>query len=173
MDYRPNIDAVLWFADEVLPLILHERPEVRFQIVGMNPHPRLDRLRQQSAIEITGAVESIEPYMQSAAVYVVPLRVGGGTRFKVLDAMMYAKPMVSTSLGVEGIGVQHEGELLVADTPPIFAQAVLRLLYDSMLGNRLGANAHQFVSCEYSWQKIMPHLEAVYQRLLATTTRTA
>lgn len=82
---------------------------MRFQIVGMNPHPRLDRLRQNPAIEITGAVESVAPYFAAAAVYVVPLRVGGGTRFKVLDAMAYGKAMVSTTLGVEGLGVSDRG----------------------------------------------------------------
>ena len=172
MDYRPNIDAVLWFADEVLPLILTEAPDVRFQIVGMNPHARLDRLRQQPAIELTGAVESVTPYMQAATVYVVPLRVGGGTRFKVLDAMAHSNAIVSTSLGVEGLGVQNETELLLADTPAAFAAAVLRLLADASqgapLGRQLGAQASHFVKQEYSWNQIIPRLETVYQQLHAT-----
>lgn len=168
MDYRPNIDAVLWFADEVLPLILQQAPSVRFQIVGMNPHARLDRLRQQPAIELTGAVASIVPYMQAATIYVVPLRVGGGTRFKVLDAMAHGKALVSTTLGVEGLGVHNEVELLLADTPASFAAAVLRLLTDAQqgapLGRQLGANASHFVKQEYSWEQIIPRLEAIYQQ---------
>lgn len=168
MDYRPNIDAVLWFADEVLPLILQQAPTVRFQIVGMNPHARLDRLRQQPAIELTGAVASIVPYMQAATIYVVPLRVGGGTRFKVLDAMAHGKALVSTTLGVEGLGVHNEVELLLADTPASFAAAVLRLLTDAQsgapLGRQLGANASHFVKQEYSWEQIIPRLEAIYQQ---------
>ena len=171
MDYRPNIDAVLWFAEQVLPLILSAVPKVRFQIVGMNPHPRLAGLRQHPAIEITGAVEAIEPYMHAATVYVVPLRVGGGTRFKVLDAMVHGKPIVSTSLGVEGIAVQDGVELLLADTPQPFADAVIRLLHDAAqeqtLGNQLGQRARQFVLAEYSWQQIVPRLEAVYRQLSA------
>lgn len=166
MDYRPNIDAVLWFADEVLPFIQQEAAAVRFQIVGMNPHPRLDRLRQNPAIEITGAVESVAPYFATAAVYVVPLRVGGGTRFKVLDAMAYGKALVSTTLGVEGLGVRDGEELLVADRPATFAAAVLRLLNDAQtggaLGRQLGTNAHQFVTMHYGWQQIIPRLEQVY-----------
>lgn len=172
MDYRPNIDAVLWFADEVLPLIRKAAPDVRFQIVGMNPHARLDRLRQQPAIELTGAVESVVPYMQAATVYVVPLRVGGGTRFKVLDAMAQGNAIVSTALGVEGLGVHNESELLLADTPAAFAAAVLRLLVDASqgapLGRKLGAHASHFVNQEYSWSQIIPRLEALYQQLHAT-----
>ncbi len=171
MDYRPNIDAVLWFAEEVLPRILTSVPEVRFQIVGMNPHPRLDALRQHRAIEITGAVATIDPYMEAATVYVVPLRVGGGTRFKVLEAMAHAKPMVSTALGVEGIGVQDGVELLLADRPQPFADAVIRLLHDAAqgqaLGDQLGERAREFVLAEYSWQRIVPRLEALYAELRA------
>lgn len=169
MDYRPNIDAVLWFADEVLPLIRQAAPDVRFQIVGMNPHARLARLRQDPVIELTGAVESVVPYLQAATVYVVPLRVGGGTRFKVLDAMAHGKAIVSTTLGVEGLGVHTEEELLIADTAATFAAAVLRLLVDAQqgapLGCRLGLNASRFVKQEYSWAEIIPRLEALYQQL--------
>jgi glycosyltransferase involved in cell wall biosynthesis len=175
MDYRPNIDAVLWFADEVLPLILQQAPTVRFQIVGMNPHARLDRLRQNPAIEITGAVESVVPYFATATIYVVPLRVGGGTRFKVLDAMVYGKAIVSTTLGVEGLGASDGKELLLADTPATFTAAVLRLLEDvnctGLLNKQLGSNANHFVKQHYSWEAIIPHLESVYQRLQQQSNR--
>lgn len=169
MDYRPNVDAVLWFADEVLPLVQQKVPAVRFQIVGMNPHSRLDRLRQNPAIAITGAVESVVPYFAAATIYVVPLRVGGGTRFKVLDAMLHGKAIVSTSLGVEGLGVHHEKELLLADTPATFAAAVLRCLEDvgqgGALGQALGVNANHFVKQNYGWEGIIPRLEDLYQQL--------
>jgi glycosyltransferase involved in cell wall biosynthesis len=167
MDYRPNIDAVLWFSDEVLPLIQAAAPTVRFQIVGMNPHPRLDRLRANPAIVITGAVPSVTPYLTTASLYVVPLRVGGGTRFKVLEAMAHGLPIVSTPLGVEGIGVTDQAELLVAATPTAFADAVLRLLADQQmggaLGQQLGQRARTFVEAHYSWETIVPQLEALYQ----------
>ena len=169
MDYRPNVDAVLWFADEVLPLIQQQAPTVRFQIVGMNPHTRLDRLRANPAIVITGAVESVVPYFREATIYVAPLRVGGGTRFKVLDAMLHRKAIVSTTLGVEGLGVSDGQELLLADTPATFAAVVLRLLEDAnnvgWLGKQLGANANHFVKQHYSWEAIIPRLESVYQQL--------
>ncbi|HRW08468.1 MAG TPA: glycosyltransferase [Caldilineaceae bacterium] len=166
MDYRPNVDAMLWFAEEVLPLIQAKEAAVRLQIVGMNPHPRLDHLRANPAIEITGAVASIQPYLAAAAVYIVPLRVGGGTRFKVLEAMAQGLPMVSTPLGVEGIGVTNEAELLLASSPGDFAAAVLRLLTDRRRGGVLctaiGRRARAFVEAHYSWESIVPQLEARY-----------
>lgn len=163
MDYRPNVDAVLWFGRHVLPLIRIHRPNVRFQIVGMTPHPRLDELRNVAGVEITGAVADVRPYIHRASVYVVPMRVGGGTRFKVLEAMACAKPLVSTSLGVEGIPLQNERELLLGDTPQAFAAAVLRLLDDQGQGAQLGQKARRFVEQHYTWEEIVPRLEAVYQ----------
>jgi len=171
MDYRPNIDAVLWFGCQVLPLIQAQVPTVCFQIVGLNPHARLDELRANPAIEIVGAVPDAQPYIRAAAVYVIPLRVGGGTRFKALEAMACAKPIVSTSLGVEGIGVQDQRELLLADTAQAFADAVLRLLRDGeaagTLSQQLGDQARRFVASHYDWAQIVPQLETVYQAVLA------
>ncbi|HAJ35623.1 MAG TPA: glycosyl transferase family 1 [Chloroflexi bacterium] len=165
MDYRPNIDAVLWFAQQVLPRILAQAPAARFQIVGMNPHARLDVLRANPAIEITGAVPDTRPYLQRAGVYVIPMRVGGGTRFKALEAMACAAPIVSTTLGVEGIGVRNGQEMLLADTPEEFAIAVLRVLADAagngVLRRQLGAQGRRFVETRYAWEAIIPHLENV------------
>jgi polysaccharide biosynthesis protein PslH len=169
MDYRPNVDAVLWFAQKVLPQIQAQVPQVQFQIVGMNPHPRLEELRANPAITITGAVDDIRPYIEAAAVYVVPMRVGGGTRFKVLEAMAYGKAMVSTSLGIEGIPVENHRELLIADRPEAFAASVLELLQDQRQSGRqthqLGMAAQKFVAEHYTWEKIVPRLEQVYRQL--------
>ncbi|HRW48277.1 MAG TPA: glycosyltransferase [Caldilinea sp.] len=171
MDYRPNIDAVLWFAHEVLPLIVVQEPDARFQIVGMNPHARLDVLRGQPNIEITGAVDDTRPYIRSAAAYVIPMRIGGGTRFKALEAMACGAPIVSTTLGVEGIGATDGQELLLADAPDAFAAAVVRLLRDGREGGavrrRLGEYGRRFVEATYSWDHIIPQLESV----LAATAR--
>lgn len=170
MDYRPNIDAVLWFGREVLPLIQARQLDVRFQIVGMNPHSRLDELRTNPAVEITGAVDAVQPYIHAAAVYVIPMRVGGGTRFKVLEAMAGGKAIVSTRLGAEGFPVQDGRELLLADTPSDFAAAVLRLLADQTDGGaltaQLGVTARTFVEESYGWPAIVPKLDALYNRLL-------
>lgn len=169
MDYRPNIDAMLWFGRQVLPLLQAVEPQVRLQIVGLAPHPRLEELRQNPAVEITGAVPDIQPYLQQAAVYIIPMRIGGGTRFKALEAMAAGKGIVSTTLGVEGIAVRHEAELLLADSPEAFAAAVIRLLRDQQqggsLGRQLGLRARTFVEAHYSWSKIAPQLEQLYQQL--------
>lgn len=171
MDYRPNIDAALWFAGEVLPMIQSSAPGVRFLIVGQNPHPRLDVLRRHPAVEITGSVPQIEPYLTAASVLVIPMRVGGGTRFKALEAMAACRPIVSTSLGVEGIDVIGGRELLIADTPADFADAVLRLIADQQTGGietqRLTANARRFVETHYDWDVLTPTLEQAYQDLEA------
>jgi sugar transferase (PEP-CTERM/EpsH1 system associated) len=175
MDYRPNVDAMLWFADEVLPLIHAAVPEVKLQIVGMNPHPRLARLRSHAAIEITGTVPDPRPYFAAADAYIIPMRVGGGTRFKALEAMASSKPIVSTSLGVEGIGVQPERELLIGDTPEAFALAVFRLITDQATGatlaRQLGKAARAFVAEHYTWDYIMPTFEELYREL--TTARSS
>jgi glycosyltransferase involved in cell wall biosynthesis len=184
MDYRPNIDAALWFAQEVLPLITAQEPAACLQLVGMNPHRRLDVLAGQPNIQITGAVADTRPYIHAAAVYIIPMRVGGGTRFKALEAMACARPIVSTALGVEGIPVTDGVELLLADTPGAFAAAVLRLLadrraggqpggqpggpgrgQDGPLGRALGAAARRFVEERYAWDTIVPQFDQLYQRV--------
>ncbi len=164
MDYRPNIDAVLWFGREVFPLIRQQIDDVCFQIVGMNPHARLDVLREVAGIEITGAVEDVRPFIHNAAAYVIPLRVGGGTRFKALEAMACAKPIISTSLGVEGIDVQEGRQMLIADTPQAFANAVLSVLRQpsSEWVQALCRNARSFVEEHYGWEQIVPKFEHIY-----------
>jgi len=162
MDFRPNIDGVLWFYQEVWPLIRARAPEARFYVVGKNPHPRLAPLSGDPSVVITGYVADILPYFGGADVYVVPLRVGGGTRLKVLEAMAAGLPLVSTRLGAEGIDLSHEMHALLADTPEAFAQAVLRLLNDQDLRERLGRAARAFVETRYSWEQIAPRLETVY-----------
>jgi len=165
MDYRPNVDAVLWFAHEVLPRIVAQEPDICFQVVGMNPHNRLNVLRQQANIEITGAVDDTRPYIHQAAAYVIPMRIGGGTRFKALEAMACGVPIVSTTLGVEGIAATDGRELLLADVPEAFAGAVLRLLRDTQTGGALrrylGEQGRRLVEATYSWEHIIPRLESV------------
>ncbi|MEJ2210317.1 MAG: glycosyltransferase, partial [Anaerolineae bacterium] len=128
MDFRPNVDAVLWFAAEVLPLIRREAPETRFWVVGQNPHARLAPLADDPGVQVTGWVEDQRPYIAAAGVYVIPLRIGGGTRLKVLEAMAMSKAIVSTALGCEGFDLVAGQELVIADEPAAFAAAVLALL---------------------------------------------
>jgi sugar transferase (PEP-CTERM/EpsH1 system associated) len=163
MDFRPNVDAVLWFAGEVLPLIRREAPEVRFWIVGKDPHPRLAPLAGDPAVVITGWVEDTRPYIAGAGVYVIPLRIGGGTRLKVLEAMAMGKPIVSTALGCEGFDLIPGQELVLADTPADFATAVLALLRDPDRRERLGRAARRFAGSRYDWRIVVPRLERVYE----------
>jgi glycosyltransferase involved in cell wall biosynthesis len=134
-------------------------------------------LRSHPQIEITGAVPDIRPYLDAAAIYVIPMRVGGGTRFKALEAMAAAKPNVSTRLGVEGIPVMDGRELLLADTPPTFAAAILALLDDlhsrGPLAPTLGAAARRLVAAHYTWGHLLPDLEQLYIHLHAHQPQTS
>jgi len=161
MDFRPNVDAALWFAYQVLPLIRREAPNVRFWIVGQNPHSRLEPLSADPAVELTGWVEDVRPYIAAAAAYVVPLRIGGGTRLKVLEAMAMGKAIVSTTLGCEGFEVLGGQELLIADDPAGFAAAVLQLIRQPELRERLGGAARRFAGSRYDWRMIVPRLERI------------
>lgn len=160
MDYRPNIDAVVWFANDVLPLIQREVPDVQFVIVGQKPTEAVIKLSERKGVQVTGAVDDAGPHIASAAVYVAPLRMGGGTRFKLLEAMALRRPIVSTTIGAEGFAVQHGRELLLADSAADFAQAVLTLLRDESKQKALGDAGYEFVQ-QYDWGRIVPRLEKV------------
>ena len=162
MDFRPNIDAMLWMGREVWPLIRRQHPQTRLAIVGQRPHARLEPLRGNDGITITGWVPDVRPYIAGATVYVAPLRVGGGTRLKLLQALAMARATVATSLGAEGFPVRHGRELLLADTPEDFAQAVLRLVEDREQRDQLGEAARRFVEAAYGWDALIPKLEALY-----------
>jgi glycosyltransferase involved in cell wall biosynthesis len=154
---------VLWFVQKVLPLVQTEIPEVHFIVVGQRPHRRLDVLRDDPSVTLTGWVEDTRPYITEAAVYVVPLRMGGGTRFKILEAMAMGKPVVSTRLGAEGFPVTHGRDLLLADTPTDFAAAVVSLLRSPEQQARLIRAGRAFVEQQYDWGVIVPKVEAVYR----------
>ena len=162
MDFRPNVDAVLWFARQVLPRLWAHCPAAHLYVVGQSPSPRLDALRASERITITGPVDDVRPYIAAADVYVVPLRVGGGTRLKVLEAMAMGRALVSTGLGVEGLPVSDGQELLLADQPGAFAARVAGLLADEGRRRALGERARAFAERDYGWQTIAPRLEAVY-----------
>jgi sugar transferase (PEP-CTERM/EpsH1 system associated) len=162
MDFRPNVDAVLWFAKEVLPRVRERVPDVRFWVVGQRPHPRLAALRKDPVITLTGSVEDTRPYIAGAAVYVAPLRIGGGTRLKLLEAMAMARAVVATRLGAEGYEVRDGRELLLADDAETFAAAVVSLLRDPARREALGRAARRFVERHYDWSVLAPRVEALY-----------
>jgi len=163
MDFRPNVDAVLWFVQEVLPAIKQKVSNIHLYVVGQRPHSRLHCLMNDPSVTITGWVEDPKPYIARAAVYVVPLRVGGGTRLKLLEAMSLGKAVVSTRLGAEGYPVSDGKELILADSPEEFASAVVQLLNDSAWRRSLGEQGCTFVKQHYDWKMIIPQVEALYQ----------
>jgi sugar transferase (PEP-CTERM/EpsH1 system associated) len=162
MDFRPNIDAVTWFARYVFPLVQQDVPDVRFYIVGQRPHARLDRLRDQQGVVITGRVPDARPYIGSAAIYVIPLRSGGGTRLKVLEAMAMRRAIVSTTMGCDGFPITAGHEAILADDAQVFARQVVDLLRSPGQRAALGQAAFDFASTRYDWSAIVPRLEAAY-----------
>ena len=165
MDFRPNVDAMLWFHRQTWPLIVAQLPRAHLFVVGKDPHPRLAPLRSDPTATVTGYVPDILPYFGGADVYIVPLRIGSGTRLKVLEAMSAGVPLVSTTLGAEGIGLASGRHALLADSPTDFGQAVISLLQDPKRGERLGRAARQFVLEHYDWCQIARLLEPVYDSL--------
>ena len=165
MDYRPNVDAMLWFHRHVWPLVRSRRPDARFYVVGKSPHPRLAPLMDDPSVTVTGYVADILPYFGGADLYVAPFRIGGGTRLKVLEALAAGLPLVGTTLGVEGIDLVSGQHALLADEPDAFAEAILSLLHDHELRLALGAAARQFVLDRYDWRRIVPRLDPLYASL--------
>lgn len=165
MDYRPNVDAVLWFVAEVWPIIRRERPSTTFTIVGQKPHARLDRLRGEPGVTLTGWVERVEPYLAGAKVFVLPFRVGSGTRLKLIEAMAAGKALVSTAVGAEGFSVAHNRELLLVGDGAGMGTAVLHLLNHPEERQRLGQAAQQFAQ-QYDWRVVVPKFLEIYGQLL-------
>ncbi len=142
MDWLPNEDAMQYFIRDVLPLIREAIPDLTLTIVGRNPYPSLVELsKRDKSIIVTGRVDDVRPYIERAAAYIVPIRIGGGTRLKIYEAMAMEKPVVSTTIGAEGLPVNDGQELLLADTPAAFAAAVVRLLTTPDFAHRLGEPA--------------------------------
>jgi polysaccharide biosynthesis protein PslH len=163
LDYRPNIDAVIWFAGEVLSRIRASRPDARFIVVGRAATPAVRSLHNGNSIIVVGEVEDVRPYVAGAAVYVVPMRIGGGSRLKLLEALSLAAPVVCTPMGAEGVDGLRDGEhLLMGTNPDAFATAALRLLNDPALGRQLGATGRAHMVARYDWRTITPQLEAAY-----------
>jgi glycosyltransferase involved in cell wall biosynthesis len=168
LDFRPNVDAVTWFAGEVLPRIRARCQNARLIVVGKRPAPALRRLAAAGLLTLTGEVPDARPYIAGAAVYIVPMRIGGGVRLKLLEALALEAPVVSTAMGAEGVAGLGGGEhCLLADDPASFAAAALHLFDDPALGGRLGTAGRALVSERYDWSVIVPKLEALYREGLS------
>ncbi|MCC6178590.1 MAG: glycosyltransferase [Chloroflexi bacterium] len=166
-DYRPNTDAVRWLLDTILPAVHVERPDTRVFVAGRAPSPDVvARGQHDPRIVVTGGVPSLDAYWRRATVYVLPMRGGGGTRFKVLEAMAAGLPIVSTRLGMEGIAAIDGVHYLAADDAPTFAAAVLRLLDDAPLRERIAEAASALVREQYDWRVVAPRLLDVYRTVV-------
>jgi glycosyltransferase involved in cell wall biosynthesis len=153
MRYVPNYDGMIFFLDKIFPRIKARVPQARIYIVGNNPPPVLKKYESRDVI-ITGFVDDVRPYIDRASVYVVPLNMGSGTRLKVVEALSMRKPVISTSIGCEGIDVRNGKHLIIEDDPDAFANAVIRLFHDQDLRHHLVDNGYQLVHEKYDWRVI-------------------
>ena len=166
MDYPPNVDAVCWFVSEIFPAIRKAYPDLRFQIVGARPTERVSALANSDGVEVTGEVPDIRPFVDGAAAFVVPLRSGGGTRLKILQAMSMACPVVSTSVGAEGLKVENDSNILFAEDAGQFVTQVGRLLESGDFAAKIGQAGRVRVEREYAWSSCLRGLDTLYERLL-------
>ena len=163
MDYFPNIDGVLYFQKEILPLIEKEVPDVKFYIVGSNPTQKIRMMREEENIEVTGYVDDIRPYISKASVSVVPLRIGKGIQNKILEAMAMGVPVVATSQAIAGIEVENGKEIFIEDQPQRFANRVVKLIKDEDLRKSISIQARQLVEKKYNWEVNLTRLEKVLE----------
>ncbi|MDZ7803474.1 glycosyltransferase [Thiohalophilus sp.] len=163
MDWQANIDGIEFFMDAIWPQVVARRPDARVTLVGRNPNPALmERARRRKLpFTFTGFVDDIREHVQGAAAYIIPLRVGGGTRIKAFEAMAMGIPMVSTGLGVEGLPVTPEEHYLHADTAEEFADTLVRLLEDGDLRQTLSHQARDYVEARFSSQAVADRFEAI------------
>lgn len=161
MDYYANVDGVIWFCREIFPRIQAGFPEVKFYIVGSNPHPQIWSLQESDGIRVTGFVEDIRPYYLAADVCVIPLRLARGVQNKVLEAMAMERPVMATSMAIQGIEAVTDKQLLISDSPEEFASKVMDLLKNEKKRRDLGRNSRKWVKSNYQWSSNMKMLEEI------------
>jgi len=165
MDYRPNVDAMQWFTDAILPLVRAEIPDAQLYIVGQRPHARVEMLRDKANVAITGWVSDVRPYLHAAHVYVAPLRMGSGTRLKILEAMSAGCAVVATSFAASGLSTEARSAMLISDKESTFSSAILTLLRDPAKRQSLGTAAQTYVRQHYDWSALIPNLLAAYREI--------
>jgi sugar transferase (PEP-CTERM/EpsH1 system associated) len=167
MDWLPNEDGMQYFVRDILPRIRQLEPDATLSIVGRAPTPAVRRLAWQAGIEVTGRVDDVRPHIAAGAVYVVPLRIGGGTRLKIFEAMAMGKAVVSTTIGAEGLPVSHGQNVLIADEPVRFAQAVVHMIREVNARRRIEAEARRLVVERYDWSTVAQDFEDALARISA------
>lgn len=167
MYWPPNIDSMLYFSHEILPLVQEQVSDCTLVIAGQRPAPSIQALASNPAIKVTGYVDDVRDVARNCGVFIVPLRSGSGVRVKILNAMAMGLPIVSTSIGAEGLEVVSGEHLIIADRPQEFAQAVVKVLSDKDTAASLGENARRLVCERYSWEIVGKQLLSIYDREFA------
>jgi glycosyltransferase involved in cell wall biosynthesis len=167
LDYRPNLDGAAFLVKQVLPRLRERRPDVRVVLVGRGSSADLESFRGPG-VEVTGEVPDVRPYLSRAAAVAVPIRTGSGTRLKVVEGLAMGKPLVSTTVGCEGIDVRHEEHLLIADTAEAFTDELARVLADPDYGRTLGRAGRRKMVDAYSWDYAGELLESLYRQVLGS-----
>ena len=155
MDWLPNEDAITFFAREVLPLVRAQVPDVTVTVVGRNPPAHIRALAADTpGIRVTGSVPDVRPHLEEASAFIVPIRIGGGTRLKIYEAMAMELPVVSTTIGAEGLPLRAGVDAVIADEPAAFAAAVVSVLRDPAQAAHIGRTGAERVRREFSWQRV-------------------
>ena len=169
MDWLPNSDAVKWFVGDIFPLVKREIPEATFTVVGRDPFPEIDELaKRDNSIKVTGRVEDVRPYMREAAVFVVPIRIGGGSRLKIFEAMAMGLPVVSTTVGAEGLPVTDGNEIVLRDSPNTFSRSLVSLLQNREKANKIAETACRVVRGKFGWSSIAKQFEDIVVEVIET-----
>jgi sugar transferase (PEP-CTERM/EpsH1 system associated) len=172
MDWLPNEDAIRYFTSEVIPRVKQTLPDVTLTVVGRKPYPGLVELsKRDPSVTVTGRVEDVRPYIERAAAYVVPIRVGGGTRLKIYEAMAMESPVVSTTVGAEGLPLEDGREILLADTPDGFADAVVRVLTDEEFARSLASRAARTVRERFGWERAAEKFASICERAVESRSK--
>lgn len=165
LHYPPNAQGIAWFAREIFPQVLRVVPDAILTVIGKQPPPELAMLGIPSRnLEVTGYVDDPTPYLAESAVFIVPLLAGGGMRVKIIDGWTWGLPIVSTTIGAEGVAAEHGVNLLLADDPVAFARAVADLFVDPALNQRIAAGGRSTVLKRYNWRIVYRDWERIYQR---------
>ncbi len=172
--YFPNADAVLYFVNEIMPLIRAQSPEFTLTLLGKDPTPELIALgnNPESGVFVEGLVEDTRPYLNRATLFVCPLRSGSGTRFKLLESLACGCPVVTTALGCEGLEPANGRHMLIADTPRAFADAVLQIMSKAELAENLSYFGRKWVAERHSWDRSASLLADAYSRLIGSDDKT-